>query len=303
MFELMLPALVASLILVGMHGYLGIHIIARGVIFVDLALAQVAALGWAAANLGLANGISNLLGIPAPAAAYGVGLVATLVAAALFSLTRLEHEFVTQEAIIGIVFVVASAGTILLAAQAPRGSEHVEELLTGSLLWVTWADIRNVAIVYTGIGIVHWIFRDRFLTISLNPHSAAAKHASVAWWDFLFYALFGLMVTMSVAIVGVLLVFSFLVIPAVIAFLFASKPGPLIGIAWASGILAAFLGLFVSFQADLPTGPIVVVSFAAVLVAAFLPRAVLPASARAASPEGVDESSIVNKESSIVNGL
>ncbi len=273
MLELMLPALVASLVLLGLHGYLGIHIIARGVIFVDLALAQVAAMGWAAANLGLADWIGNLFGIPASAAAYSVGLVATLVAAGVFSISRLEHEFITQEAIIGIVFVVASAGTILLAAQAPRGSEHVEELLTGSLLWVTWSDILRLAIVYAAIGVVHWLFRDRFLTISLDPNAARAKHRSGAWWDFLFYALFGLMVTLSVAIVCVLLVFSFLVVPAVIAFLFTKRPGYLLAIAWTSGTIATILGLFVSFQADLPTGPVVVVSFALVLIAAFVVRA------------------------------
>ncbi len=272
MLELMLPALVASLVLLGLHGYLGIHIIARGVIFVDLALAQVAAMGWAAANLGLADWIGNLLGIPASAAGYSVGLVATLVAAALFSVSRMEHEFITQEALIGIVFVVASAGTILLAAQAPRGSEHVEELLTGSLLWVTWADIARLAVVYAGIGVVHWVFRKRFLTISLDPNSARAKERSVAWWDFLFYALFGVMVTMSVAIVGVLLVFSFLVVPAVIAFLFTKRPGYLLAIAWTSGTIATILGLVVSFQADLPTGPVVVVSFSVVLIAAFIVR-------------------------------
>ncbi len=268
MLELMLPALVASLILVGLHGYLGIHIIARGVIFVDLALAQVAAMGWAAANLGLANWIGNLLGIPASAAAYSVGLVATLIAAGLFSISRLEHEFVPQEALIGIVFVVASAGTILLAAQAPRGSEHVEELLTGSLLWVTWPDIVRLAVVYSAIGIVHWIFRNRFLIISLDPKAASTKNFSVGWWDFLFYALFGLMVTLSVAIVGVLLVFSFLVIPAVVAFLFTRRPGYLLAIAWATGTIATILGLFISYQADLPTGPVVVCSFALVLIGA-----------------------------------
>ena len=226
-------------------------------------------MGWAAANLGLAVWIGNLLGIPASTAAYAVGLVATLVAAGLFSVSRLERSFVPQEAIIGIVFVVASAGTILLAAQAPRGSEHVQELLTGSLLWVTWPDIVRLAVVYAAIGAVHWFFRDRFLTISLNPDTAAKRSLSVAWWDFLFYALFGLMVTMSVAIVGVLLVFSFLVIPAVIAFLFTRRPGYLLAVAWMSGTIATFLGLFISFQADLPTGPVVVCSFALVLIAAF----------------------------------
>jgi zinc/manganese transport system permease protein len=269
-FELMLPALVASLILLGLHGYLGIHIIARGVIFVDLALAQVAAMGWAAANLGLANWIGNLLGIPTSAAAYSVGLLATLIAAGLFSISRLEHEFVPQEALIGIVFVVASAGTILLAAQAPRGSEHVEELLTGSLLWVTWPDIARLAVVYTAIGIFHWIFRDRFLTISLDPAAAREKNLSVGWWDFLFYALFGVMVTLSVAIVGVLLVFSFLVIPAVVAFLFTKRPGYLLALTWTSGTIATFLGLFISYQADLPTGPVVVCSFALVLIGALV---------------------------------
>lgn len=275
MLELMLPALVASLVLLGLHGYLGIHIIARGVIFVDLALAQVAAMGWAAANLGLGQWIGDLLGIPAAAAAYGVGLGATLIAAALFSISRMEHDFVPQEAIIGTVFVVASATTILLAAQAPQGAEHVEELLTGTLLWVTWSDITRIAVVYAGIGIVHWRFRDRFLTISLKPQAAEARGLSVAKWDFLFYALFGVMVTMSVAIVGVLLVFSFLVIPAVIGFLFTSTPSRLLLIAWASGAVATVLGLFVSFQADLPTGPVVVCSFAVVLLAAFVLRRVL----------------------------
>ena len=121
MIELMLPALVASLILVGIHGYLGIHIIARGVIFVDLALAQVAAFGWAAAGLGLGQYASDLLGIPEAEASYAVGLAATLIAAGLFSISRMQHKYVPQEAIIGIVYVVASAGTILLAAQ---GTAH-----------------------------------------------------------------------------------------------------------------------------------------------------------------------------------
>jgi len=272
MFELMLPALVASLILVGIHGYLGIHIIARGVIFVDLALAQVAALGWAAAGLGLSTRISSVTGIPEAEAGYLIGLAATLIAAALFSITRMEHDYVPQEAIIGIVYVVASAGTILLAAQAPRGSEHVEELLSGSLLWVTWPEILKTGLIYAAIGVLHWLLRDRFFTISMNPQRARAKGWSVAGWDFLFYALFGVVVTSSVAIAGVLVVFSFLVIPAVIAFLFAIRPGPLLALAWSSGVAATLLGLYVSYRSDLPTGPTVVCAFALALVVAFLLR-------------------------------
>ncbi|MFQ5550888.1 MAG: metal ABC transporter permease, partial [Gemmatimonadales bacterium] len=236
---------------------------------VDLAIAQVAAMGWAAANLGLAHRINELTGMPEGLAAYSVGLFATLVAAALFSATRMEHKRVPQEAIIGIVFVVASAGTILLAAQAPRGSEHVEQLLTGSLLWVTWPQIARITAIFSVIGVVHWLLRDRFFKISLHPEAAKAEYASIGWWDFLFYALFGVVVTSAVAIAGVLVVFSSLVIPAIVAFLFTESPGKLLAIAWGSGTLAAVLGLWASFQWDLPTGPVVVIAFAIVLVGAF----------------------------------
>lgn len=276
MIDLMLPAFVASLILVGIHGYLGIHIIARGVIFVDLALAQVAALGWAAAGLGLGAWVGAAVGLSPENAGYLIGLCATLVAAALLSLTRMENERVPQEAIIGIVYVVASAATILLAAQAPRGSEHVEHLLTGSLLWVTWPTIVKTAIVYGALGIGHWFLRRRFLTISLDPETARAKGWVVSWWDFLFYAMFGVVVTSSVAIAGVLLVFSFLVIPAVIAFLFARTPGRMLTIAWVSGVAATIIGLAVSFKSDLPTGPVVVCAFALVLIVAFVIRRLAP---------------------------
>jgi zinc/manganese transport system permease protein len=270
MFDLMFPAFVASLILAGMLGYLGIHIIARGVIFVDLALAQVAALGWAAAGLGVGATLGGWLGLPESEYGYVIGLAATLIAAALFSLSRMDHKRVPQEAIIGIVYVVASAATILLAAQAPRGSEHVEQLLTGSLLWVTWPQIWKTAVVFGVIGFVHWLLRSRFLTISLRPAQAKQKGWRVGIWDFLFYALFGVVVTSSVAIAGVLLVFSFLVIPSVIAFLFTARTVPLLIIAWSSGILATVLGLVGSYVTDMPTGPMVVCAFALVLVFAFV---------------------------------
>ena len=269
MLELMLPALAAALILVGIHGYLGLHVIAREVIFVDLALAQVAALGWAAAGLGMAVPLEALPGLGPEAASYATGLLATLVAAGLLAVTRLDDLPVPQEAIIGIVYVVASAATILLAAQAPRGSEQVQELLTGSLLWVTWPTILKTAAVYAAVGAAHWLLRNRFLTISMDPERARAEGWSLAWWDFLFYALFGVVVTSSVAIAGVLLVFTFLVIPAVIAFLFTRKPSSLLAVAWSTGTAATVLGLAVSYRTDLPTGPVVVCAFAAVLAAAF----------------------------------
>jgi len=264
MLELMLVPLVAALVLVGIHAYLGVHVIARGVIFVDLALAQMAALGYTAATL---------VGVePGSTAAYAIGVGATLLGALILSLTRFEHEFITQEALIGILFVTASAATILLAAQAPRGAEHVEELLTGTLLWVTWPDVIRIGAIYLVLGLVYWILRRRFLTISLRPAEARTKGWRLGWWDFVFYALFGVVVTVSVAVAGVLLVFSFLVMPAVIAFLFTSRTGPLLGIAWASGTAATVLGLVISFSYDLPTGPVVVCAFALTVLLAFVVR-------------------------------
>jgi zinc/manganese transport system permease protein len=276
MFELMLPAFVASLILLAVHAYLGLHVIARGVIFVDLALAQVAALGWAAANLGVSHWLNATLGVPEEAAGYMVGVVATFVAAALFSVSRFQHKYVPQEALIGIVFVVASALTLLVASQGPRGHEDVEQLFTGTLLWVTWPQILRVLIAYVVIGAVHIGLRHRFLTISLDPAAAQSKGWALRWWDFLFYALFGVVVTYSVSIAGVLVVFSFLVIPAVIAFLFATAPAGLIIVAYTSGIVATVLGLILSFTFDLPTGPLIVCTFALTLITAFLLRRVLP---------------------------
>ena len=264
MIDLMLPALVAALVLVGIHAYLGIHIIARGVIFVDLALAQLAAMGAT---------VATFFGFPGDSLpVYAIGVAATVLGAAIFSLGRVQHRYINQEAIIGIVFVVASALTILLAAQAPRGSEHVQELLTGTLLWVTWPEIGVAALIYAAVGFVHWLLRVRFFTISLAPEEAARRGWSIRGWDFLFYALFGLVVTVSVSTAGVLLVFTFLVIPAVIAFLFTLNPRLLLPLAWSVGTLAATAGIVTSFFTDLPTGPTVVCAFAVALILAFVVR-------------------------------
>jgi zinc/manganese transport system permease protein len=288
MIEIMLPAFVASIILLAMHAYLGIHVIARGVIFVDLALAQVAAMGWAAANLGVSHWLQESFGIPEDAGGYLIGVGATFIAAALFSISRFEHKYVPQEALIGIVFVVASAITLLLAAFGPRGHEDVEQLFTGTLLWVSWPQIIRVLAAYLLIGGIHYALRHRFLTISLEPEKATAQGWAIRWWDFLFYALFGIVVTYSVSIAGILVVFSFLVIPAVIAFLYASTPHKLLPIAYVAGTLATLTGLALSFQFDLPTGPIIVCSFALVLIAAFALRRLGPSVADNGATDAVE---------------
>lgn len=262
MIELMLPPFVASMVLVAMLAYLGVHVIAREVIFVDLSLAQMAALG---STTALLFGVA-----PDSAMGYGFALAFTTVGAFIFAMTRTKRskQRVPHEAIIGIVYVVASAAAILVADRAPRGAEAIKDLLVGSLLWVTWPQILRLFTAYVAIGIFHWFLRKRFLTISLNEDAAEEQGWNVRWWDFLFYLSFGVVITLAVPVAGVLLVFTFLVVPAVIAFLFTRSDPLLLTISWASSAVASAAGLALSFQFDLPTGPLIVCVFGLVLLAA-----------------------------------
>jgi zinc/manganese transport system permease protein len=266
--SLFLPPLVACLVIVAIHSYLGLHVIAREVIFVDLSLAQMAALGSAVAVLAGSE--------PESTTAFLYALGATTLGAAVFALTRTDrHGKVPQEALIGIVYVVASAAAILVADRTPRGGEAIKDILVGSLLWVTWPVIGRLAAVYAVLGLFHWLLRRRFLTISFRPETAQVQGWNVKLWDFLFYLSFGMVITFSVPIAGVLLVFSFLVVPAAIAFQFANRQGTLAVVSWISGVLASAGGLWLSFRYDLPTGPLIVCMFAVLLIVAYAIRRVL----------------------------
>lgn len=276
--SLFLPPLVACLVIVAIHSYLGLHVIAREVIFVDLSLAQMAALGSAVAVLAGRS--------PDSAAALIYAIAFTSLGAVLFALTRTEERGrVPQEAFIGIVYVVASAAAILVADRTPRGGEAIKDLLVGSLLWVTWPTIVRLAAIYVVIGLFHWVLRRRFLTISFQPEVAVAKGWNIRWWDFLFYLSFGLVITFSVPIAGVLLVFSFLVVPAAIAFQYSRRQGVLALISWLAGAVASASGLLVSFKYDLPTGPVVVCMFGALLLIAFAARRLVGRTAAVAPPK------------------
>jgi zinc/manganese transport system permease protein len=263
--SLFLPPLVACLVIVSIHSYLGLHVIAREVIFVDLSLAQMAALGSSVAILAGSQPDSP------SALIYALGF--TTLGAAVFAMTRTsEKGAVPQEAIIGIVYVMASAAAILVADRTPRGGEAIKDILVGSLLWVTWPVIFRLAAIYAAVGLLHWVLRRRFLTISFAPEAALANGWRIRWWDFLFYLTFGLVITFSVPIAGVLLVFSFLVVPAAIAFQFTRRQGVLAALSWIAGALASAAGLWVSFHYDLPTGPVVVCMFGLLLLLAYLVR-------------------------------
>jgi zinc/manganese transport system permease protein len=261
MIELMLPPFVACMILVAIHSYLGLHVIAREVIFVDLSLAQMAALG---TTTGLLVGVA-----PDSHAAQALALAFTVIGAALFAATRSRGRGrVPQEAIIGIVYVVASAAALLIAAKSPRGEDVVKDILVGKLLWVTWPTIGKLAVAYLVIGTFLFLMRRRFETVSFEPKKADAERWNIRWWDFWFYTAFGIVITFSVPIGGVLMVFSFLVVPAVTAFLFTRRPRVLTVISWSTGALASAIGLVLSYSYDLPTGPVIVCTFGLLLLLA-----------------------------------
>ena len=207
---------VASLILTGIHAYLGVHVVERGVIFVDLSLAQIAALG---ATIAIFLPFSG--GDPHAPSVYWVSLLFTFIGAGIFSVIRGKRSRIPQEAIIGISYAVASAAAILAMSKSTSESEHLKDMLVGNIIAVSWPEVGKTAALYGAVGIFHYIFRKQFLTISMNHDDAEATGLNVRFWDFLFYASFGFVVTSSVAIAGVLLVFCYLIVPSVAAMLFA----------------------------------------------------------------------------------
>ena len=262
MLEFLAAPLVASLILAGLTTYLGVHVVERGVIFVDLALAQIAALG---AIIAVMIGMN-----PHGAGAYWTSLGFTLLGAVIFALARVRRVRIPQEAFIGIVYAVASAAAILAMSKTVGETDHLKDMLVGNILAVSWHEVERTALLYGAIGVFHYLFRRKFLLISLNPQGAAAQGVSIRLWDFLFYASFGLAITSAVAIAGVLLVFCYLIVPSVGAMLFADRIGPRLAIGWTMGTLVSALGVYLSLVLDFPTGATIVCTFGGVLLVMFL---------------------------------
>ena len=253
--------IVASLVIAGIHAYLGLHVVERGVIFVDLSLAQIASLGASIALLVPAFG-----GDPHSPAVYWMSLGFTLIGAAIFSMIKGKEAHIPQEAIIGISYAVASAAVIVVMSQSTGESEHLRDMLVGNILSVAPDEIVKMGLMYVVIGVFHFVFRKRFLLISTDPEGAAAQGISIRFWDFLFYASFGVVVTRSVAIAGVLLVFCYLIVPSVAAMLYAKRIGPRLAIGWVMGVVVSMLGMYFSVQFDLPTGATIVCTFGLVLI-------------------------------------
>jgi zinc/manganese transport system permease protein len=260
----------ASLIIAGIHAYLGVHVVERGVIFVDLSLAQIAALGATIALLLPFTGQD-----PHGGWVYWSSLAFTLVGAAIFATIKSRRARIPQEALIGISYAVASAATILAMSKATSESEHLKDMLVGNILAVSWPEVVNTAWLYAAIGVFHYVFRKRFLAISMDHEAVEASGVSVRFWDFLFYASFGVVVTRSVSIAGVLLVFCYLIVPSVAAMLYAESIGSRLLIGWTMGTIVSAAGIYLSVNLDLPTGATMVCTFGVVLILMALARPLL----------------------------
>ena len=265
LFSFLIVPFFAGLVLTGIHAYLGLHVVERGVIFVDLSLAQIAALG---------STVAFLLGFTLHSqAAYLLSLAFTVLGAAIFAMSRIHEESrIPQEAIIGIVYAVSAAAAILAMSKAPEGTEHIKDMLVGNILTVSWAKVIKTAILYSIVGAFHWFFRKQFLRISISAREARSAGLNVKFWDFLFYISFGLVVTSSVEIAGVLLVFSYLIVPSVAAMLFAETVGGRLAFGWIMGAIVSAVGILLSFRLDLPTGATIVCTFGGALLVLSLMR-------------------------------
>ncbi|HVS87650.1 MAG TPA: metal ABC transporter permease [Candidatus Acidoferrum sp.] len=268
----------ASLIIAGIHAYLGVHVVERGVIFVDLALAQIAALG---ATIGILVGLD-----PHGSGSYWISLAFTFLGAGIFAVARTRRAHIPQEAFIGITYAVASAASMLVMSKATGETEHLKDMLVGNILAVSKEEVLRTGALYAVIGLFHYFFRRNFLLISTDSRAAEAKGLSVRFWDFLFYVSFGFVVTRSVAIAGVLMVFCYLIVPSVGAMLFADRIGSRLAIGWTMGTLVSALGCFLSVQLDTPTGATIVVTFGGVLILMFLVHLLLHRGREARQLEG-----------------
>jgi zinc/manganese transport system permease protein len=258
-YPFMLPAVCVCLILAGVQTYIGYHIVERGVIFVDLSLSQIAALG---ASVAILLG----WGENAPFLNFCMSLAFTLGGAVLFAFLRKSQNTAPMEALIGISYAGAIALSLLVLEKSATGTEHIKEMLVGTILTVPWKDVIQLGIIVLVVGIIHWISRKRLFLVSENPEKAVREKLKLWWWDVVFYATFGVVVTSSVKVAGVLLVFSLLIIPAVTALVSVSGTVKRVIFGWTFGIIGCTLGLEVSLRGDFAAGPSIIATLLALLL-------------------------------------
>lgn len=258
MWEVMFWPIMACVLLPWLLVYLGLHVVQRGIIFIDIAMAQMASLGICVAvllHVDLASWTT-----------FAIALGFTLAGAAIFSVTGKRTSQVPQEAVIGIAYVVAAAAAVLLLSRAAEGDEQIKQMLVGNILLVTPPEVWKCFGLFAIVGILHFVLRRNFLLVSYDRVGAYEKGLRVRWWDFLFYAAFGLVVTSFVRIAGVLLVFSYLIVPAVCGINLAGSLSRRLLIGWLIALIGGVGGLFFSFWWDLPSGAAIVCTFGVLLI-------------------------------------
>lgn len=257
----LLPPFVACATILGLLGYLGMHVLKREIVFIDIALAQIAAVGATFAHVYLGTEENSIW-------AYLCAFAFTLLASLFFSQIDRRITQISHEAIIGVTYAIAAAAAIFILAMSAGGDVHVEHMLTGSILWAKWPDIGAIAALFGCVGLFHFVFRRQFIRLSENYGAGAVAGGRAVWWDFLFYVSMGLVITFSVKIAGVLVIFSFLIIPATCSAMFAVSWGLRLVIAWIIGIVALAFGLVLSYFMDFSCGPSVVTILGLILIAA-----------------------------------
>lgn len=259
-WALLAPALAASMLMLITHTYFGLHVLARGIIFVDLALAQIAVLGLALAFLAGYETHS----VEAHVFAFG----AALLAAGGFALLRRIPDKVMREVAIGCTYVVATALTVVILGRSNQGMEELKSMLNGNVLFVLWRDVGILAAAYFAVALLHAVFRRRFHALSFDSGTTQRSFG----WELLFFASFALVITLGVDLAGVLLVFAFLIIPAFSASLLSNRFRVRLVLGFLLGLVGSALGLWLSFAGDLPTGATMVAVLGGLPVAAVLAR-------------------------------
>lgn len=229
----------ACIALVLIHAYFGVHILERGIIFVDIAMAQF---------IGIGIALSFYLGYENH---YLLAVVFAFFGALILALAKKVEKIVNLEAFIGVFYVFSFAAAVLILDKSPHGAEEFKSILNGNILWVLPKDVLYAYLLYFLIGTLHVVFREKFSSLTFEGRKNL-------FWEFVFFLTFGLVLVKSVVMAGVLTVFSFLIIPALIGRLFTKNFLKTLFTGYGTGTFATLLALFLSFKFDLPTSTLIV---------------------------------------------
>ena len=254
-----LPPFIGCLFIVLINVYFGIHVIKREIIFIDIALASIAALGSVvgmvlfhsthAEHSHESHGILPYL--------FSLGFISI----ASYAFTMLKHRKISipLEAIIGIAYAVATTLTVIILDKGAGGDVHVHDMLIGSVLWISWSQVIRIGTIVILVGTFHFIFRKKFLRLTECFQDAYREMKRPKSWDFLFYFSFGIVVVEAVNIAGILTVFAFLILPSSLAVIVSHSWASKLRTGWVAGISASFIGLVLSIKLDVPSAPVIIV--------------------------------------------